>query len=185
MADESVMRIDMKINNRVDSTVTSVACALLLSVRIANGQAPTADAVLDPQLEEAMRAGRPVAGLEVTVATNLVQLNRAEYRVPMMVRIAPASDLATSRVDPARMDVVAMVTDLSGTPVQRLRDQVVLEADQAKGSATSPIAYAAAFTMLPGTYTVRFVVRDQSTGRIGTADASFVVRNLARNAQRP
>ena len=36
-----------------------------------------------------------------------------------------------------------------------------------------------------GAYTVRFVVRDQSTGRIGTADASFVIRNLARNAQRP
>ena len=185
MATDNVVRIDMRIDNRVsNNTVTHVACALLLSVRIASGQAPT-DAVPDPQLDEAMRSGRPVAGLDVTVATNHVQLNRAEYRVPVMVRIAPASDLTTGRNDRSRMDVLAMVTDPFGTTVQRLRDQVVLDADQAKASAASPIAYAADFIMLPGAYTVRFVVRDQSTGRIGTADASFVVRNLARNAQRP
>jgi hypothetical protein len=179
------MRIDMSINNRVVNAVTFVACALLLSVRIASGQAPAADAVLDPQLEEAMRAGRPVAGLEVTVATNHLQLDRAVYRVTAMVRIAPASGLATGGSDRSRMDVVATVTDVYGTTVQRLRDQMVLDADQEKGAAAGPVAYAGAFTMLPGRYTVRFLVRDQDTGRIGTADASFVVPNLARTAPRP
>ena len=171
----------MRISQRVHTTVMYAACALLLSVRIASGQAPAADALLDPQLEEAMRTGRPVAGLDVTVATNHVQLNRAEYRVPLMVRIAPASDLARGGGDRSRLDVVAMITDGGGTPVQRLRDQVVLDAEQAKAPAASPIAYGAAFVMLPGSYTVRVAVRDQATGRIGTADASFVVRNLARN----
>jgi hypothetical protein len=176
----------MRINVRVNSTLTYVACALLLSVGIVSGQVPAADAVLDPQLEEAMRAGRPVAGLEVTVATNHVQLNRAEYRVQMMVRIAPASDLATDLGDRSRFDIVAVVTDPFGTTVQRLRDQVVPDAGQANLSAgNSPMAYAAAFTMLPGAYTVRFAVREQATGRMGTADASFVVRNLARNVPRP
>ena len=179
------MNTDMRNINRVHNTITCVACALLLSVRFASAQAPAADAALDPQLDEALRAGRPVAGLEVTVATNYVQLNRAEYRVTVMVRIAPTSDLAIGSGDRSRMDVVATITDLYGTTVQRLRDEVVLDVDPATASTASPIAYAAAFTMLPGRYTVRFLVRDQATGRMGTADASFVVRNLARNAQRP
>jgi hypothetical protein len=175
----------MRINHSVTNTVSYVACALLLSVRVASGQAPTAAAALDTQLEEAIRTGRPVAGLEVTVATNHVQLNRAEYRVTVMVRIAPASELAIGGGDRSRVDVAAVVNDPYGITVQQLRDQMVLDTDPAKAPTSSPIAYAAAFTMLPGAYTVRFVVRDQSTGRIGTADASFVVRNLARNAQRP
>jgi hypothetical protein len=170
----------MRING-VNNTVASAACALLLCVRIASGQTPTTGGALDAQLEEAMRTGRPVVGLEVTVATNHVQLNRAEYSVPVMVRIAPGSDLATGRGESWRLDVAAIVTDSFGSTMQRLRDQVILDVDQAKGSADSPIGYGAAFTMLPGRYTVRFVVRDQATGRIGTADASFVVRNLARN----
>ena len=70
----------MRISNRLKSSVSCLACALLLSVRAASGQAPTAEAVLDPQLDEAMRAGRPVAGLEVTVATNYLQLNRAKVQ---------------------------------------------------------------------------------------------------------
>ena len=174
----------MTINYRVTSTVAFVAWALLLAP-MPSARAQVADAVLDPQLEEAIRTGRPVAGLEVTVATNHVQLNRAEYRVQMMVRIPAASDLATDLADGSRYDVVAMVTDPFGTTVHRLRDQVVFDAGQPKVSATSPIGYATSFILLPGAYTVRFAVRDQVSGRIGTADAAFVVRNQARNAQRP
>ena len=173
------MRIDYRL-----TAVTFLACALLLATRVATGQTPAIDRALEAQLEEALRTGRPVAGLDVTVATNVAQLNRAEYRVPVMVRIAPASDLAAGPAG-SRMDIIAAVSDSFGVTYQNLRDQVVLDAEQAKALANSPIAYSMAFTMLPGRYTVRVAVRDQATGRIGTAEASFVVRNLERNAPRP
>jgi hypothetical protein len=175
----------MKIRYRIVNTVTYAACALLLSVRVASAQAPAPDAAQERQFEEAMRTGRPIAGLDVTVASNLVQLNRAEYRVPVMIRVAPGSDLAPAGGDGARMDVLALVTDSMGLAVQNLRDQIVLDADQATRAAARPIAYAMTFTLLPGTYTVQVALRDPSTGRIGTADASFVVRNLAKNVPRP
>ena len=174
----------MSINNSVRKTLTYLGCALVLSASIASGQTASTNFALDPQLEQALRVGRPLAGLDVTVAANHVQLNSAEYRVRVMARIAPGSELTAGRAERSPMDVVAMVADASAVEWHHLRDQVVFEEVQGNTPATDPMAYAAEFTMLPGRYTVRFVVRDQASGRIGTADASFVVRNLARTAPR-
>jgi hypothetical protein len=171
----------MRIDHRLKA-VTFLACALLLSARIASAQAPVPNAALEQQLEDALRAGQAVAGLEVTVASNVQQLNRAEYRVPVIVRIAPGSDLAASGGDGSQIEIVGIVTDPAGFVSVNFRDRVVLDAEQARASATMPIAYSGAFTMLPGRYTVRVAVMNQATGRVGTAEASFVIRNLARNA---
>src|SRR5262245_18788000 len=127
----------MSIRNRIGFTGTFVACALM-SARIASGQAPGLDATQERQFEEALRAGRPVAGLDVTVATNPVQLNRAEYRVPVMLRVAPGSELAAGGSNGTRLDVLASVTDSYGTAIHNVRDQVTLDADQAKASPASP-----------------------------------------------
>lgn len=41
-----------------------------------------------------------------------------------------------------------------------------------------PIEYDAGFTLLPGKYTIKFLARDDETGRIGTYQTTFVIPDL-------
>jgi hypothetical protein len=50
--------------------------------------------------------------------------------------------------------------------------------------AKRPIEYDTGFTLLPGKYTIKFLARDDETGRIGTYQASFVIPNLAKEEKR-
>ncbi|HTV57154.1 MAG TPA: VWA domain-containing protein, partial [Terriglobia bacterium] len=44
--------------------------------------------------------------------------------------------------------------------------------------AKRPIEYDAGFTLLPGTYRIKFLARDAETGRIGTYQTNFVIPDL-------
>ncbi len=44
--------------------------------------------------------------------------------------------------------------------------------------------YDTGFTLLPGKYTIKFLARDDETGRIGTFQASFVIPNLNKEVKR-
>jgi len=50
--------------------------------------------------------------------------------------------------------------------------------------AHSPIEYDAGFTLLPGKYSIKFLARDDETGRIGTYQTSFVIPNLNKEIKR-
>ena len=47
-----------------------------------------------------------------------------------------------------------------------------------------PIEYDSGFTLLPGKYTIKFLARDDETGRIGTFQATFVIPNLNKEDKR-
>src|SRR5581483_12389436 len=40
------------------------------------------------------------------------------------------------------------------------------------------------FTLLPGKYTIKFLARDNETGRIGTYQTTFTIANLNKEVQR-
>jgi len=47
-----------------------------------------------------------------------------------------------------------------------------------------PIEYDSGFTLLPGTYHIKILVRDDETGRIGTYETTFTIPNLNKEGQR-
>src|SRR5262249_27328242 len=50
--------------------------------------------------------------------------------------------------------------------------------------AKRPIQYQTGFTLLPGNYVIKYLVRDAETGRMGTFQAPFTVPNLVREEKR-
>jgi hypothetical protein len=50
--------------------------------------------------------------------------------------------------------------------------------------AKQPIEYEAGFTLLPGKYMIKFLARDDETGRIGTYQTTFVIPNLNKEEKR-
>jgi hypothetical protein len=51
--------------------------------------------------------------------------------------------------------------------------------------AKRPVTYSTGFTLLPGRYSIRILVRDNATDRLGTYMGKFTVANLNRDTQLP
>ena len=117
------------------------------------------------------------------------QLNRAEYFVPIVVKI-PGRELALAKRGGAEhtlIDFVGEIKDLiGGTTVTNVRDNVNIKLSDATAAelARRPIEYDTGFTLLPGKYMIKFLARDDETGRIGTYQTAFTIPNLNKEEQR-
>jgi VWFA-related protein len=140
------------------------------------------------QLEDALMLGDPVTELTIAMELDYFQLNRAEYFVPLIVKI-PGKELALARRGGAEhtlIDFIGEVKDDYGTTVQNVRDKVDIKlSDTTAAELTKrPIQYDTGFTLLPGAYRIKFLARDAETGRIGTYETKFVIPNLNKEEKR-
>ena len=140
------------------------------------------------QLEDALMLGDPITDLTIAMEVNYFQLNRAEYFVPITVKI-PGSELVLARTGGAErtlIDFIGEVKDEYGTTIQNLRDKVdmKLSGETASELSRRPIEYDTGFTLLPGKYVIKFLARDSETGRIGTYQTPFVIPNLMKEDKR-
>lgn len=139
------------------------------------------------QLEDALMLDDPITELTIAMEVDYFQINRAEYFVPIVVKI-PGRELALAKRhgdEHTLIDFIGEIKDEYGTTVSNVRDKVdvKLSDETAAELAKRPIEYDAAFTLLPGKYTIKFLARDDETGRIGTYQASFRVANLNKEVQ--
>ncbi len=140
------------------------------------------------QLEDALMLGDPLTELTISMEVDYFQLNRAEYFVPIIVKI-PGRELALARKGGAErtlIDFIGEVKDSYGTTVQNVRDKVNIKLTGSTAAELSkrPIQYDTAFTLLPGRYTIKFLARDAETGRIGTYQTKFLIPNLNKEDKR-
>ncbi len=140
------------------------------------------------QLQEALMLGDPITELTIASEVDYFQLNSAEYFVPMVIKI-PGSELALARrggADHTLIDFIGEVKDEYNVTVGNVRDKVdiKLTGETAAQLSRQPIQYDTALTLLPGTYTLKLLARDDETGRIGTYMNRFVIPNLNKEQQR-
>src|ERR1700761_414553 len=141
------------------------------------------------QLEDALMLEDPVTELSIAMEIDHFQLNRAEYFVPIIVKI-PGRELALAKRGGAEhtlIDFVGEIKDLvGGTTVSNVRDNVNIKLSDATAArpAHRPIEYDTGFTLLPGKYMIKFLARDDETGRIGTFQTIFVIPNLNKEVAR-
>jgi VWFA-related protein len=141
------------------------------------------------QLEDALMLGDPITELTIAMEINYFQLNRAEYFVPLVVKI-PGRELALAKrggSDHTLIDFVGEIKDVvGGNTVTNIRDNVNIKLSDATAAELSklPIEYDAGFTLLPGKYTIKFLARDDETGRIGTFQTNFTIPNLNKEVKK-
>jgi VWFA-related protein len=146
------------------------------------------DADKERQLEEALMLDNPVTDITIAMEVNYFQLNRAEYFVPVAVKI-PGSELELARRRGAArtlIDFIGEVKDDYGYTIQNVRDKLDIRISEETASqlGTRPIQYETGFTLLPGRYVIKILARDTTTGRIGTYQAAFTIPNLMREELR-
>jgi len=141
------------------------------------------------QLEDALMLEDPITDLTIAMEIDYFQLNRAEYFVPIIVKI-PGRELALAKrggAEITRIDFVGEIKDLvGGTTVSNVRDNtnIKLTDKTAAELARVPLEYDTGFTLLPGKYSIKFLARDDETGRIGTFQTTFVIPNLNKELKR-
>jgi len=140
------------------------------------------------QLEDALMLGDPITELTIALELEYFQLNRAEYFVPMIVKI-PGSELVLARKRGAEhtlIDFVYEVKDDFGTTMSNVRDKVDVKLTDVTAAELpkKPVQYQTGFTLLPGKYSLKFLARDAETGRIGTYMTKFDIPNLNKEEKR-
>jgi VWFA-related protein len=141
------------------------------------------------QLEDALMLDDPVTDLTIAMEVDYFQLNRAEYFVPIVIKI-PGRELALAKrggYEHTLIDFVGEIKDvIGGTTVSNVRDDVNIKLSDATAAELSkrPIEYDTGFTLLPGKYKIKFLARDDETGRMGTYETTFVIPNLNKEDQR-
>ena len=134
------------------------------------------------QLSEALLLGDPLTDMDIALEVDYFRLARDRYFVPLAVKI-PGSEIELARhggAETTRLDFIGEVKDQKGTLVGNVRDniQVKLKDETAQQLAKGTLAYDTGFTLPPGAYTVKFLARENETGKIGTFQTKFVVPDL-------
>jgi VWFA-related protein len=134
------------------------------------------------QLEEALLLGDPVTDLTLALEVNYFRLARDRYFVPLAVKV-PGSEVELARKGgktTTTLDFIGQVRDSRGMMAGAVRDsiEVKLKGDNAAQLERRNLQYDAGFTLAPGTYTLKFVCRENETGKMGTFETKFTVPDI-------
>ncbi|MEO8100280.1 MAG: VWA domain-containing protein [Acidobacteriota bacterium] len=137
----------------------------------------------DMQLQEALMLGDPVTDLGIALEVNYFRMARDRYFVPVSVKI-PGSDIDLARkggAESTRLDFIGQVRDAKGALQGTVRDniKVSLKGDSAAELSKRNLAYDTGFTLPPGAYTIKFLARENETGKMGTFESKFAIPDLS------
>ncbi len=136
----------------------------------------------EQQLQEALALGDPITDLPLALEVNYFRLARERYFVPVSVKI-PGSEIVLARrgsVESTELDFIGQVRDSRGRLAAAVRDgiRVRLRADDVAQLTRRNFQYDTGFTLPPGEYRLKFLARENQTGRIGTFETSFRIPDL-------
>jgi len=139
------------------------------------------------QLQEALMLGDPVTDLTLAIEINYFRQAKDRYFVPVSVKI-PGSDIELARrggAESTRLDFIGEIKDSKGALAGTVRDDinVKLKGESAGQLARHNLEYDTVFTLQPGTYTLKFLARENETGKMGTFETKFVVPDLTTESR--
>jgi len=142
----------------------------------------------DQQLKEALAAADPLTDLPLALEVDYFRVSASAYFVPVSVRV-PGSVLALAQKNKTgagetELDFIGQIQDERKAVVGNVQDyiKVKLDAGEAQSLARRNFHYDAGFTLAPGRYRMKFLVREQQSGKMGTFDTRFVVPDLAADS---
>jgi VWFA-related protein len=139
------------------------------------------------QLQEALMLGDPVTDLTLALEVNYFRRARDRYFVPVSVKI-PGSDIELARksgAETTRLDFIGEIKDSKGILAGTVRDDITvkLKGDSTGQLSTHNLEYDTGFTLQPGTYSLKFLARENVTGKMGTFETKFTIPDLTASQQ--
>jgi len=132
------------------------------------------------QLEEELAAELPATDLPLYLGVAYFRLEGNKFFVPISL-VVPGSQIPfvrSSDRDKATLDVIGMVLDSEHHPLNRIRDTVKLAVSTSAEVQKKNVQYDTGMSLLSGKYHLKFVVRENQTGRMGSFETDIEVPEL-------
>jgi len=134
------------------------------------------------QLTEQMRSDLPATDVAVYLQALYFRMDDNRFFVPVSL-IVPGSQIPFIKNgdrDKANIDILGQVKNAQGIAVGNVRDTVKLALDAAQQVQRKNIQYSTGFTLAPGRYHLKFVVRENETGRMGSFETDLQVPDMKK-----
>jgi VWFA-related protein len=133
-------------------------------------------------LTEEMQSDLPATDVAVYLQALYFRLGDNRFFVPVSL-IVPGSQIHSVKNgdrDKANIDVIGQVKNAQGIIVGNVRDNVKLALDAAQQVEKKNIQYSTGFTLASGKYHLKFVVRENQTGAMGSFETDIQVPDLKK-----
>jgi VWFA-related protein len=134
------------------------------------------------QLEEELASDLPSTDMTVYLQALYFRSGENRFFVPISL-VVPGSQIPFVKGgdrDKATLDIIGQVRDAAGHDIGDIRDTVKLAVDQAQQVRQKNVQYTTGFSLPVGKYHVKFVVRENETGRMGSFETDLTVPDLKK-----
>ncbi len=134
------------------------------------------------QLTEELQSDLPATDVSVYLQALYFRLDENRFYVPVSL-IIPGSQIPFvkgSDRDKATLDIIGEVKDAQGREIGDARETVKLAINESQQAAQKNIQYSTGFTLPVGKFHLKFVVRENQTGRMGSFETDINVPDLKK-----
>ena len=135
------------------------------------------------ELEEQLASDLPATDMAVYMDAMYFRLDENRFFVPVSL-IVPGSQIPFVKggdKDKATLDILGSVIDEVKRPIGNARETVKLNLDPSLQARQKNIQYTTSFNLPPGKYQVKFVVRENQTGRMGSFVADINLPDMKKS----
>jgi VWFA-related protein len=134
------------------------------------------------ELEEQLTSDLPATDVAVYLDAMYFRLDENRFFVPVSL-IVPGSQIPFVKggdKDKATLDIIGEVIDEVKRPIGNARETVKLNLDPTLQARQKNIEYTTSFNLPPGKYHLKFVVRENQTGRMGSFEADITLPDMKK-----
>jgi len=136
----------------------------------------------EQELEEQLASDLPATDMAVYLDAFYFRMDEDRFFMPVSL-IVPGSQIPFVKggdKDKATLDIIGTVIDEAKRPIGHARETVKLNLDPALQARQKNIQYTTSFNLPPGKYHLKFVVRENQTGRMGSFEADFTLPEMKK-----
>ncbi len=134
------------------------------------------------ELDEELASDLPATDMAVYLDAMYFRLDENRFYVPVSL-IVPGSQIPFVKggdKDKATLDIIGEVIDEVKRPIGNARQTVKLSLDPSLQARQRNIEYTTSFDLPPGKYHLKFVVRENQTGRMGSFEADITLPEMKK-----
>ena len=136
----------------------------------------------EQMLVDELNSDLPSTDLDVFLATAYFRTATNRYWLPIAL-VVPGSQIPFVKggdKDKATLDILGIVRDELKRPVGNIRDTVKLNLDETQEVRRKNVQYETGFSLPAGQYHLKFVLRENQTGHIGSFETDVVIPDLRK-----
>jgi VWFA-related protein len=132
------------------------------------------------QLQEQLSMQIPATDVPLFVTAEYFRMAADRYYVPVAIAV-PGSAVPPPKEkgnDKITLDIAGFIRDERNAPVGRIRDTMTVPPASADGLAARQVLYQTGVTLPPGRFSIKVVVRENASGKMGTFESKIAVPEL-------